>query len=157
MQLAIEYEAEYDSVIKALLSFAPTVITLLLFLIHFNILPTESEDEKEHGELILIGAFAVVLGTYYFLLPRRFRIFEDRLEIVLGFVYSIKLKDIEDVRKAESWKVFAFIGIKFATSTKNVVEIKKKGFNVLISPKNPDVFIEQLRIKIENFRSISKV
>ncbi|MEM2177194.1 MAG: PH domain-containing protein [Archaeoglobaceae archaeon] len=148
MQLAVEYEAEYDSVVKALLAFAPLVIALLLFLIHFNLLPTENEEEKELAQLVLIGSFAAILGIYYLILPRKFRLFEDRLEIVLGFVYSIKLQNIKDVRKAENWKIFAYRGIRFATSTKNVVEIRKNRFGILISPKNPDFFIEQIRSRI---------
>lgn len=39
----------------------------------------------------------------------------------------------------------AYWGNRFATSTSNVVEIvRKKGLNLIISPRNDDMFLEQL-------------
>ena len=81
------------------------------------------------------------------ILPRRFQIFEDRLKILLGGPFSINIpfSNIVEVKPASSRKVFAYWGNRFATSTSNVVEIvRKKGLGLIISPRNYDMFLEQL-------------
>ena len=87
------------------------------------------------------------------ILPRRFQIFEDRLKILLGGPFSINilLSNIAEVKSASSRKVFAYWGIRFATSTSNVVEVvRKKGLNLIISPRNDDMFLEQLNQALQS-------
>jgi len=82
------------------------------------------------------------------ILPRRFQIFDDKLRIVLGgpLSVSIALSNIAEVKPASGSKVFVYWGIQFATSTSHVVEIiRKKGLNLIISPSNPDMFLEQFK------------
>ena len=81
------------------------------------------------------------------ILPRRFQIFEDRLKILLGgpLAINIPFSNIEEAKPATGRKAFAYWGIRFATSTAHVVEIvRKKGLNLVISPRNDDMFLEQL-------------
>ena len=81
------------------------------------------------------------------ILPRRFQIFEDRLKIHLGgpLAINIPFSNIWEAKPASGRKVFAYWGNRFATSTSNVVEIvRKKGLNLVISPSNGDMFLEQL-------------
>ncbi len=87
------------------------------------------------------------------ILPRRFQIFEDRLKILLGGPFSINilLSNIAEVKPASSRKIFAYWGIRFATSTSNVVEVvRKKGLNLIISPGNDDMFLEQLNQALQS-------
>jgi len=87
------------------------------------------------------------------ILPRRFQIFEDRLKILLGGPFSINilLSNIAEVKPASSREVFAYWGIRFATSTSNVVEVvRKKGLNLIISPRNDDMFLEQLNQALQS-------
>lgn len=87
------------------------------------------------------------------ILPRRFQIFEDRLKILLGGPFSINilLSNIAEVKSASSREVFAYWGIRFATSTSNVVEVvRKKGLNLIISPRNDDMFLEQLNQALQS-------
>ena len=96
----------------------------------------------------------VMFGTTLFdallfkaILPSRFQIFDDRLRIVLGLnlAHNIPLSNIIDARSTASSRLFAYWGIRFATSTSFVVEIVcKKGMNVIISPSKGDMFLEQL-------------
>ena len=82
------------------------------------------------------------------ILPRRFQIFDDKLRILLGgpLAINIALSNIADVRPASGRKVFVYWGSRFATSTSHVVEIiRKKGLNLIISPSNPDMFLEQFK------------
>ena len=80
-------------------------------------------------------------------LPQRFQIFEDRMKIILGlhFAINIPFSDIADARSVSGSKAFAYWGIRFATSTRCVVEIvRKRGLNLLISPGQDDIFLERL-------------
>ena len=80
-------------------------------------------------------------------LPKRFQIFEDRMKIVLGlhFAISIPFSNIVDARSASGDKTFIYWGIRFATSTRSVVEIvRKRGLNMVISPSQDDIFLERL-------------
>uniref|UniRef100_A0A7J2TL80 Uncharacterized protein YyaB-like PH domain-containing protein n=1 Tax=Archaeoglobus fulgidus TaxID=2234 RepID=A0A7J2TL80_ARCFL len=142
-----EDKPEYDAWMKITLSFAPSVIFLLLFLIHYNFIPSESEEEAKMGEMILMAFLGVILFLYWAILPRKYEIHEDKVRIVLGaFSYSIDLKSVEEVKRAESWKVFAYKGLRFATSAKKAVEIKRRKWpSVVISPSNPELFIERLQ------------
>ena len=81
------------------------------------------------------------------ILPRRYQIFEDRLRILMGgpFAINISFSNIEEVKLASGSKAFAYRGLRLATSTHHVVEIvRKKGLNLVISPSNGDMFLEQL-------------
>lgn len=96
----------------------------------------------------------VMFGTTLFdallfkaILPRRFQIFEDRVRILLGWhlAHDIPFSNIVDARSASGNRAFAYWGIRFATSTRFVVEIVcKKGLNVIISPSKGNIFLEQL-------------
>lgn len=80
-------------------------------------------------------------------IPRRFQIFQDRVRVVLGrpFVFNIPFSTIREVRSVSGSKAFAYWGLRFATSSKAVVEIvRHKGLNVVISPANKNMFLEQL-------------
>ena len=101
-----------------------------------------------------IGAALTMFGVTLFdallfkaVLPQRFQVFEDRLKIVLGLTFAINIpfSNIVDARSASSIKAFAYWGIRFATSTRYVAEIvRKKGLNLVISPSEGDIFLEQL-------------
>ena len=97
-----------------------------------------------------IVMFAVTLFDallFKAILPRRYQIFEDRLKILMGgpLAINISLSNIEEARPASGRKAFAYNGIRFATSSRHVIEIvRKKGMNIVISPRNSDMFLEQL-------------
>ena len=108
------------------------------------------EDVAEAG--IMFGATIFDALLFWAILPQRFQVFEDKLRIVLGgpFAINISLANIEAARCASGRKVFAYWGIRFATSSRYVVEIvRKKGLNLIISPANGDMFLEQLNQAIQ--------
>ena len=81
------------------------------------------------------------------ILPSRFQIFEDSVKIVLGgpFALNISLSNIRYARLASGNKAFFYWGIRFATSTRYLVEIvRKRGLSLVISPASGDTFLEQL-------------
>ena len=109
----------------------------------------------------IIGSW-VMFGTTLFdallfkaILPRRFQIFEDRVRILLGnpFALNIPLADISEVHPASGREAFIYWGIRFATSSSGVIEIvRRKGLSVVISPLNPDLFLEQANRALEFVR-----
>ena len=97
--------------------------------------------------LAMLGVALFEAFLFKAILPQRFQIFEDGLRIVLGgpFAINIPLSNIREARSASSFKTFAYGGIRFATSTRYVVEIvRKKGLNLVISPASGDMFLEQI-------------
>ncbi|MEM0303464.1 MAG: PH domain-containing protein [Archaeoglobaceae archaeon] len=153
-----EDKPKYDNWAKIMLSFAPSLMLLLIILIEYDLLPTESEEEAMFAKQILFASIAIILILYWAILPRRFEIHEDKLKIIFGFfTYSIPLQDVAEVRRAESWKAFAYKGLRFTTSIGNIVEIrKKKGISIVISPSNPDLFIEFLTNALKRERKAQK-
>jgi len=152
--LVHEDRPEYDAWMKIILSFAPAVIFLLLFLIHYNILPPENEEEARMAKMVLLASLIIILFLYWAIMPRKYEIHEERIRIVLGaFSYSLDLKSIAEVKRAESWKVFAYKGLRFATSAKKAVEIKRRKWpSVVISPSNPELFIGRLQQELKKLK-----
>ncbi|MDI9611410.1 MAG: PH domain-containing protein [Archaeoglobaceae archaeon] len=141
-----EDKPKYDLWGKIILSFAPSLMLLLVILIESGLLQTDSEEEAIIAKKVLLASLLAILILYWIILPRKYEIHDDVLKIVLGaFSYKIRLEDLAEVRSAEKWKALAYRGVRFTTSTKNIVEIrKKKGLSIVISPQNPEIFIENL-------------
>lgn len=95
----------------------------------------------------LMGEAALLALLFYFIMPRSYQIYQDRLRIVLGspFGINIPLSTIKEARHASGVKAYAYSGVRFATSSRYVVEISRnKGMNYVISPQNGEIFLEQL-------------
>jgi hypothetical protein len=83
---------------------------------------------------------------FYFIMPRKYQIYSDRLVIVLGppFNMTVPFADIKEVRAASRDYAVIYTGVRFATSTKHVLEIRRrKGTSTVISPDS-EMFLEQL-------------
>jgi hypothetical protein len=92
---------------------------------------------------------------FYAIIPRRFQLYEDRFRVVLGapFALNIRYGNIEEIRTASTEEVFVYWGLRFATSTKNPIEIvRNKGLNMIITPSDKDMFMEQFE-QARNTRS----
>ena len=103
-----------------------------------------SQDIEAAIAMFAITLFDAIL--FKAILPSKFQIFDDRLRIVLGgpLSFSIALSNIVEVKMVSGSKLSVYWGIKFATSASGVVEIvRKNGLNVIISPSNPEMFLEQ--------------
>ena len=106
-----------------------------------------------------ITAAAIMFGVTLFdallfktVLPRRYQIFEDRLRILMGWPFAVNIffSNIEEAKPATSGKVFAYRGLRFATSTRHVIEIvRNKGLNIVISPSKGDTFLDELNSAIK--------
>ena len=142
--LIFEDTPKYDLWLKLILggTLALTFILGIIFIYH---------DTGAAVAMFGITIFDALL--FKAILPRRFQIYEDRLKILLGgpFVINIPLSNIIEAKPASGRKLFFYWGSRFATSTHHVVEIvQKKGLNLVISPRNDDVFLEQLNQNLQS-------
>ena len=104
-------------------------------------------SEETETAVVMFGITLFDALLFKAILPRRFQIFEDRLKILLGgaFAINIPFSNIAEAKPASGRKTVIYSGIRFATSIHHVVEIiRKKGLNLVISPKNDEMFLEQL-------------
>lgn len=109
--------------------------------------------EDIEGSLVMFGVTIFDALLFKMILPQRFQIFEDRLRIVLGgpFRINIPLSNIREARQVSAADAFIYWGIRFATSTRYVVEIvRKRGLNLVISPSAGDIFLEQMNQALGN-------
>jgi hypothetical protein len=96
------------------------------------------------------GMFGVTIFyavLFRLVMPRKYQVYSDKVRIVLGgpFAWNIPFSTIKEVRSASVTSAFAYNGVRFATSSRGVVEIRRsRGCNVVISPSNKDVFLEQV-------------
>lgn len=121
---------------------------VLLFLIMGLVLLFE--DTGAAFTMFGVAVFYALL--FKLILPTRYQVYSDRIRIVLGgpFALNIPLSTVKEVKAASGAKAFAYSGVRFATSSKNVVEITRiRGCNYVISPLNREVFLEQANRALE--------
>ncbi len=137
--LIYEDKAIYDTWIKVL--FAGVLAIPIILGISMI-----SKNTEEGSAVFGVLLFEIIL--FRLILPRRFQVYDDKLRIVLGggpIAINIPLDNITDVKPRKGIKAFIYTGLRFATSTSHTVEINRKnGLDVLISPTNDEMFIDQL-------------
>jgi hypothetical protein len=140
-----EEPAEYDNWIRLLFLIPVGVVVGAIFLAY---------SQEYEGFLVLLGDSAFLTLLFYFIMPRKYQIYQDKLRIVLGkpFGINIPLSTIKEVKHTSGAKAFVYTGVRFATSSRNALEIvRNKGLNYIISPRNGDMFIERLGEAIESY------
>jgi hypothetical protein len=104
------------------------------------------------GGLAMFGVTLLDALIFYLVVPRRYQIFNTKLRIVLGgpFNMDIPLSSIKEARPAPAAYALGYWGIRFATSTSGATEIiRRKGWNVIISPSDREVFLARLAEALE--------
>jgi hypothetical protein len=135
--LVYDEPAPYDGWLKYVIFGLP----LLLVIIGIVLIKVDLE-----GTFAMIGDAALVGAIFYFVMPRRFQIFEDRIKIVLARPFSISIP-FSTIKELHPGSGYLYGGIKFATSARNVVEITRhRGMDIIISPANRDMFLGQYRL-----------
>ncbi len=136
--LLYEDTAEYDLWLKLLLG----GILAFTLVMGFFLLSVD-----KIGAYIFLGVTVFDALLFYAILPKRYQIWTDRVRIVLGrpLAVNIPLATIKEARSASGSKAFAHWGVRFATSSRTVVEIvRHRGWNFVISPSNRKLFLERL-------------
>ncbi len=103
---------------------------------------------EDTGDALVMFGMAIFYPLLFkLIMPQRYQVYSDRMRIVLGgpFAWNIPFSTIREARASSGSKAFAYNGVRFATSSKGVVEItRSRGCSVVISPSNKDIFLEQL-------------
>ncbi|MFC2122146.1 hypothetical protein ACFLRP_00475 [Bacteroidota bacterium] len=149
--LIYEATAAYDRWLKL---FLPGVIALVL------VLRVVLAPEDFEGPWLTFGLAAFYALLLHAVMPRRFLVFQDRLRIVLGrpFGLNIPFSSIKEARSVTNGKMYVYWGIKFATSAGSVVEIvRHKGLNIIISPNDREMFLEQFNQALQMFKDGGRI
>jgi hypothetical protein len=147
---AVIYEESprYDSLFKGLLVLPVFFIIFGIYYLYIG--------EVEAG----IGMFAVTVlmfAAFWAVFPRKYQVLDSKLKIVLGgpFSLSVPFDNLETARKPQG----ATFGINFPTcfsSDRVVAIVRKKGWNINITPNDRDLFLENLDKALQDWRRSSK-
>ncbi len=146
--LIYETGAKYDLKMKLLVVFVMAVTLIPGFIL----LATGETD----AGWIMLGATAFDALLFHAVLPRRYQLFTDRMRIVLGYPFAVNVRyaTIKDAHPGTASQAFIYWGVRFATSSGNIIEVvRRRGLNIVISPENMAVFLEQLRQALADARS----
>lgn len=101
-------------------------------------------DSDPEGALAMLGTLLLVALVMWFVMPRRLRILEDRLQVVLGapFTFTVPFVTIKEAGLPHGLTG----GINFCTAFTGVVQIARfRKANVNITPAEPEIFLDNLR------------
>jgi hypothetical protein len=104
--------------------------------------------QDTEGAFVMFGVAVFDAALFRLVMPRKYQVYSDKVRIVLGgpFAWDIAFSTIKEIRSTSGASAFAYNGVRFATSSRGVVEIRRiRGFNAVISPSNKDVFLEHVR------------
>jgi hypothetical protein len=106
------------------------------------------------GVLYIVLAAAYWVYLYFFIAPRRYQIFDDRLEIVYGrpFAVNIPLSRVGGVRRHSLWGLEYVVSF-FNCTSREAVEVLSGASSFMISPNNRDTFITKLNEALEKAKS----
>ncbi len=99
------------------------------------------------GAVAMFGVTVLDAVIFYFVLPRRYQVFNTKLRIVLGWPlgWDISLSTIREARPAPGMATWIYWGVRLATSSRTAVEIiRNRGWNIIISPSNREAFLARL-------------
>jgi hypothetical protein len=97
-----------------------------------------------------LGMFGVTVADaliFYFVMPKRYQLYDDKVRIVLGWPFGmdIRLSDVKEVRPSGASDNLAMRRLKFATSSRTATEIfRSNGWSVVISPSDREAFIRRV-------------
>ena len=105
--------------------------------------------------LFIVTGFDALL--FWGVLPRRYEVWLDRFRIVLGgpFAINLSLANIAEVRLANTTDTMVYWGVRFATSIRTPVEIRRRrGLNFIVSPQDQQELIDRLQEALDAYREL---
>ena len=128
--------------------------TIMLLPVFFILMGVYSLITAQVEAAISMLAATLLMGTIYWaVFPRKYLILDSKIKIVLGgpFSANIPFSNLEAARAPEG----ATFGINFPTcfsSERAVQIIRKKGWNVNITPSNRELFLDNLNKVLSEWR-----
>jgi hypothetical protein len=106
----------------------------------------------EAGAWFLLAEALFILALFWAIFPRSYQIYQDRIRIVLGALFSVNIpfKDIEKVEVSN----MASLTINFATAftTRYILIKKKRGMSIVITPASNELFAEEAGAALARWR-----
>jgi hypothetical protein len=118
----------------------------LIILIMLN--PFSPPDLKKFLLCLILVALPICLGFWWVGTPRKYQIFDDKVRIAFGSPrhFDIPLSNVDYVCEGDWTEQFKFNRHYTTSLFKNIVNIaRNKGMMVNITPNNPELFVENLR------------
>ena len=142
--LLYEDEPRTDTWLKLMLIGIPAIFLVVGIVLLF---------QDTAGAFTMLGVTIFYAVLFRLVMPRKYQVYSNRVKIVLGgpFAWNIPFSTIREVEPASGASAFAYNGVRFATSSRDVVEIRRsRGCSVVISPSNKDVFLQQVNAAMHN-------
>ncbi len=111
------------------------------------------------GALAMLGVTALDALIFYFVMPKRYQLYDDKVRIVLGgpFGMDIRLSDVKEARPSSGSDSRAMRRLKFATSSRSATDIiRHSGWSVVISPSDREAFLERLNEALKTARGLPR-
>ena len=121
---------------------------IALILISAIVLWATGEGE---GALALFAEAFLITSILRIVLPRKFQVYDDHLRIVLGGPLGMNI-GFEQIAKVETTDAMDFTVNFVTTVSRSYVRIsKKQGFNIAITPANPQTFVTQANLALSRW------
>ena len=139
-----EESPRYDSLFKGIMALP---VFFILFGIYYLYI---GEVEAAIG---MLATTLLMFAFFWAIFPRRYQVFDSKFRIALGgpFSFSIPFSNLETAIEARG----ATFGINFPTcfsSQRAVQIIRKKGWNVNITPNDRALFLENMNKALNDWR-----
>ena len=112
------------------------------------------------GAMVMFAVTVFDALVFRAVLPRRYEIWSESLRIVLGgpFAVNFALRNIAKARAVAGRKAYVYRGVRFATTNRGVIEIvRRKGLNVVISPRDRETFLQRLSQALEAISTAGRI
>jgi hypothetical protein len=153
-----EDTVKYEFWAKVLLVF-PVILLVAMGIFFYDYahnrdVPTEVEIAFHTVSLVLFLTAPFILLVYWFVLPTKIYILQDRIRIKYGrFFWNIRFNTIETVKTARG--IPPLFSNSSVTSYRNQIEIVRRGrMNIRLSPSRRDQFVEHANRALSDWRRI---
>mmetsp|Transcript_38814 Transcript_38814/g.54124 ORF Transcript_38814/g.54124 Transcript_38814/m.54124 type:complete len:322 (+) Transcript_38814:52-1017(+) len=140
----VVHAANYDFLMVLIIGIGPVV--LLVSVVFFL---WRGGNDALTFTYILVGSLFLVALFFWVYLPQTFELEEKNFAICSGWPmrYKFEFDSVLDVRPVDKYECECYL--KLATAFNDIILIKTKYCNILISPQNSHQFIEDMKKKMQ--------
>ena len=141
-----------DEPVGWIFKFVFVIVTLVLLAgsVYFGV-----SGDNASGLTMLVVALVIGL-TFWIVSPRKYQVYEDHLQILLGGTFVVKIRFDQITSMGVTQSKGLHFTVNFTTTiANNYVRInKKKGLSVAITPKSDVLFVENANRSLRQWKEI---